>query len=414
MSLPPPDPKLLNRFPTVADLERLARRRMPHRLAGYVLAGADSGSGVKENRAAFERMRLVPRYAIKIGGRTTAVKLFGQTWSVPIGIAPIGLLGTLWPGAELAYARAARAAGVPFVLSTFAGESIETVGPVAGRFGWFQLYAYRDMATTRDMVRRAAAAGFGALVLTLDTPLYSKRPDDYRNGLTFPPKLTPAFLAEIAMAPFWALGALGRGYPAYGTLLPYVPIGLPRHRALQALLDAADIIDLSWDDVAIIRKDWSGPLIIKGLQHPGDALRAAELGADGVIVSNHGGRQLDAAPASLDTLPEIVEAAGDRIAVMLDSGIRSGLDIAKALVRGARFTFAARPFLYGVAAAGVRRGPDFVIRLLAEELSTALAQLGALTPEELRRAPGYEHRPGLQTSEPRHSPVDLPEQDHKT
>lgn len=391
MSLPPPDPKLFNRFPMVADLEKAARRRMPYRLGGYVFGGADSGSSVRENRAAFDRIRLVPRYGVSIKARSTEVELFGRRWAAPIGIAPIGLCNTLWPGAEQALAAAARAANVPFILSTFSGESVDTIGPIAGDSAWFQLYPFRDFATTRDIARRAAAAGFRVLVITLDTPLYSKRPDDYRNGLVFPPRLTPWFLAEIAAAPYWAIGATGRGYPAYGTLLPYAAPGTTRRRALIDLLDAAGLFELTWEEVGLIRKDWQGPLVIKGLQHPDDARRAADLGADGIIVSNHGGRQLDAAPATIDSLPAIVSAVGDRVAVMLDSGIRCGLDVAKALVRGARFTFAGRPFVYAVAAAGNARGADFVIRLLVEELSTALGQLGALTPEHLRRTPDYEH-----------------------
>jgi L-lactate dehydrogenase (cytochrome) len=382
----------MRRFPLVLDLESAARRAMPKRLAGYVIAGADSESGTRENRSAFERMRLVPRYGLQVLDRTTRTPLFERTWSMPVGIAPVGLLDTIWPGAEAALAAAAKRANVPFILSTFSGSAMETIAPIAGDSFWFQLYAFRDLPTTLDLLRRAKATGCRTLVVTMDTPVYSKRARDYRNGLAFPPGLTPGFIAEALAAPRWTWATLGRGYPRYGNLYPnYARSGASLREALVELLDPEFKLLLGWEEIRLIRREWPGTLVLKGLQHPGDVARAADAGADGVIVSNHGGRQLDAAPATLDSLPAIVEAAGDRLTVMLDSGIRSGLDIAKAFVRGARFTFAGRPFVFACAAAGTVHGPDFVVRLLAEELSIALAQLGVRAPDELRSTPEMEH-----------------------
>ncbi len=385
-----PDPRLLRRFPAMEDLERRAQARMPRRLAGYLFGGADSGLNLAENRAAFARLRLVPRYGHDVMRRSTEIDMFGQRWGAPIGVAPVGMLGSLWPGAEHALARACAQARTPFCLSTFSANDMETIAPLVRNCGWFQLYAVGTLDITHDLVRRAQSAGYSALVLTLDAPVHSKRPRDVRNGFQFPPRISASFLAEIAACPAWALGAARNGYPAHGSLMPYAPAGLKGPAALDYLHHNVGIFSITWDDVAAIRKLWHGPLIIKGLQHADDAALAVAKGADGIIVSNHGGRQLDAAPAAIDSLPEIVARVGRQTTVMLDSGVRSGLDIAKTLVRGGQCAFAGRGFVAACAALGAERGAAYAIALLRQELSVAMAQLGACSPAELQANPGYE------------------------
>jgi (S)-mandelate dehydrogenase len=382
----PPEPHLLRRYPAIADLERRAERRIPKRLSGYVFGGADSGAGMRENRLAFERIQLVPRYGSDVMQRSTNVEFFGRSWGAPIGVSPVGLLGSIWPGAEHALAAAARAARVPFVLSTFSAHALETIAPIAGPSAWFQLYAIGTMDITLDVVRRAQAADFKALVVTLDAPVNAKRPRDIRNGFEFPPRLTPSFLAEIARCPAWATAAWHEGYPAHRSLLPYVPPGQSQAADLAYMQEKLSIFSLTWEQISEIRQLWQGPLIIKGLQHPDDALTAVARGADGLIVSNHGGRQLDAAPASIDSLPAIAAKTGRQTVLMLDSGVRSGLDVAKTLVRGGQMAFSGRSFIAGCAALGANCGARYTMALLAHEVSLALAQLGVQAPKDLSAA----------------------------
>jgi (S)-mandelate dehydrogenase len=387
----PPAADLLRRFPSVEDLERHARRRIPKRLGGYVFGGADSEAGLIENRRAFERIQLLPRYGTDVMQRSTEIAFFGRRWGAPIGVSPVGLMGSLWPGSEHALAAAAAKARVPFALSTFSANALETIAPIAGESAWFQLYAVRNLDVTHDLVRRADKAGYKALVITLDAPVHSKRPKDIRNGFEFPPRVSAGFLWEIARCPAWALGAMQLGYPAHGSLLAYVPPGVLRPASLYYIPEGTGIFSITWDDVAAIRKLWHGPLIIKGLQHPDDAAIAVAKGADGIIVSNHGGRQLDAAPAAITSLSAIVERAGKQATILLDSGVRCGLDVAKTLVRGGHCAMSGRSFIAACAAIGTARGADYAMALFAHEVSLALAQLGVRTCDELRACPGYEH-----------------------
>ena len=371
-----PNPKLMRRFPLFTDMIAAAGTRVPKRIAGYLLGGADSERGLAENAAAFARMRLLPQYGIDVSRRSTEVDLFGRTYAAPIGVAPVGYASAIWPGSELALAAAAQRARLPFVNSTFAIESLETIKRQAPDVAWFQLYYFQSMATTLALAARADRAGYQVLVLTIDIPTYSKRARDHRNGLEFPPVLSPALLAEVAMAPVWAVEFLKRPYPLPGNLMQYARNPSGGEAALRELLATTDVHALTWDEVGAMRKAWPGKLVIKGIQHPKDAEMAVTLGADGIIVSNHGGRQFDAAPSPLDTLPAIAEAAGMRATLMMDSGVRSGLDVAKALVRGAQCCFAGRPFVAACAAAG-NQGAAFAMALFQDEINTAFGQLGA-------------------------------------
>jgi len=375
------DRGLLNRYPLFSDMVTRAARRIPRRVAGYLLGGADSERGLAENMAAFQRIQLLPRYGIDVTTRSTKIDLFDRTYSAPIGVAPVGYTSAIWPGAERALAEAAERANLPFITSTFAIEPMETIAKLAPTVAWFQLYYFQSMDTTLDLVKRAALAGIKVIALTIDIPAYSKRTRDHRNGMEFPPVVTPKLLWEVAQTPTWAMEFLKRPYPLPGNLMPYARNPRGGEAAMRELFAATGTQAITWDEIRTIRKAWPGKLVLKGIQHPDDAELAVAAGADGVIVSNHGGRQLDAAPASIDSLPAIAERVGERMTVMLDSGVRSGLDVVKAMGRGARCCFAGRPFVAACAAAG-NRGAPYAMQLFQDEIDTAFGQLGIRSVHE--------------------------------
>ena len=375
------DPELLRRYPLFQDLIARAEKRIPKRIAGYFLGGADSEKGLAENLAAFQRIRLVPRYGVDVANRSTQIELLGRSYSAPIGVAPVGYTSAIWPGAERALSAAAQRANLPFITSTYAIEPLEVIAKLAPGVAWFQLYYIQTMELTLRLVARAEAAGIKVLVVTVDIPTYSKRTRDHRNGLEFPPVVTPSLLFEVMQKPAWSAGFLRQPYPLAGNLMPYAKNPEGGEHAMRELFAATPIHAMSWDEIKTVRKAWPGKLVIKGVQHPDDAELALAAGADGVIVSNHGGRQLDAAPASIDALPAIAERVGSRMTVMLDSGVRSGLDVVKALVRGAQCCFAGRPFVAACAAAG-NRGAPYAMQLFQDEIDTAFGQLGISGPHE--------------------------------
>jgi len=381
---PTPNRRLMRRYPLFTDMIADVESRVPKRIAGYFLSGADSEGGLAETTAAFQRIRLVPRYGVDLSQSSTAIELFGRTYAAPIGVAPVGYTSAIWPGAERALAQAAQHANVPFITSTFAIERLEQIITFAPDVAWFQLYALTNMATSVDLMARAARSGYKVLVVTIDIPVYSKRTRDYRTGLEFPPRVTPALLAEVARTPRWSLEYLKRSYPLPGNLMPYAADPGGGVAALRELLARTEIRSLTWAELMDLRKAWPGKLVVKGIQHPADAEAAVAAGADGIIVSNHGGRQFDAAPAPIDSLPAVAAAVGSRATVMVDSGVRSGLDVAKALVRGAQCAFAGRAFVAACAAAGnAEVGAQHAMGLFFDETATALGQLGAATPAAL-------------------------------
>jgi (S)-mandelate dehydrogenase len=375
------DATLLRRFPLFQDMIVRAGERIPKRIAGYFLGGADTEKGLAENVAAFQRIRLMPRYGIDVANRSTKIDLFGRQYGAPIGVAPVGYTSAIWPGAERALSAAAQRANLPFITSTYAIEPLEVIAKLAPDVAWFQLYYIQTMETTLHLVARAEKAGIKVLVVTVDIPTYSKRTRDHRNGLEFPPKISPSLLYEVMQKPAWSAGFLRQPYPLAGNLMPYARDPKGGEQAMRELFAATPIHAMSWDEVKTVRKAWPGKLVIKGIQHPDDAEAALAAGADGVIVSNHGGRQLDAAPASVDALPAITERVGPRMTVMLDSGVRSGLDVVKAMVRGAQCCFAGRPFVAACAAAG-NRGAPYAMQLFQDEIDTAFGQLGICGPHE--------------------------------
>ena len=370
------------RYPLFTDMIAAAERRIPKRVAGYFISGADTEAGLAENMAAFQRMRLVPRYGIDVSNVETQVSVFGRTYGAPIGVAPVGYVSAIWPGAERALAAAAARANVPYVNSTYAIESIETIAAIAPGLAWFQLYYFRTMEDTLALAARAAKAGVDVLVLTIDIPVDSKRTRDHRNRLEFPPRVTPSLLWEVARCPAWAMEFLKHPYPVAGNVMPFARDPKGGERAMRELFETIKMRPLTWDEIGHIRKAWPGKFVLKGIQHPADAEEAVRCGADGIIVSNHGGRQLDAAPAPIDSLPLVAQAVDGRATLMLDSGIRSGLDVVKGLVRGASLTFAGRPFVAACAAMGNHAGPDYAMGLFRTEIAAALGQLGLRSATE--------------------------------
>jgi len=368
--------RLRQRFPTIEDLRRRAWLRVPRFGFDFVDGGANDEVCIARNTAAFRAVELLPRYCIDGKGISTEVALFGRRYAAPIGIAPMGSPGLMWPGCEEYLAREAQRARIPYVLATPANASIERIAEIAPDVFWFQLYRFpaNDHAITFDLVRRADAAGAHVLVPTVDSAGKSKRPRDIRNGVAVPFPINPWTVFQVATSPFWALSFLRHGMPRTENLVPYAgpnPTQLSTARTMQLRSGGSH----SWDELARLRERWKRAFVIKGILHPKDAERAVAIGADGIIVSNHGGRHFDGAPASIDVLPAIVAAVGTRATVMIDSGIRGGLDVVRALALGAKAGFTGRPFVYGLAALGPI-GAAHVIDLFFDEIRTEFLHVG--------------------------------------
>ena len=310
----------------------------------------------------------------------TSTELFGVRYTLPLGIAPIGLTGLIWPGADEALADTAARCRIPYVASTVNTADVSVVGPRAGEMGWFQLYSPTDTDVRDDLLRRAAEAGFGGLVVTADVPARARRERQTRQRVSLPPRITPRHVSQAAVRPAWTLALLRSGMPRFHTLEPYVDRATLRE--LSGFVGASLGGTLSWDYLAETRERWKGPLVVKGILHPDDAARCADSGADAVVVSNHGGRQLDAAPASVEALGPVVERLAGRIPVLFDGGVRSGLDVARALALGADFAFAGRAFMYGLCALG-RHGAEQVVAMISEQLVSVMHQLGCERLSEL-------------------------------
>ena len=371
------------RYPSVAMLRERARQRMPSFAFQYLDGGCFSEVGLARNTDALRTIELEPRYLLEdYAGARVETELFGRTWSAPFGIAPVGLQGLMWPRACEILAAAAHAHGVPFVLSTVSTCSIERVAEITEGEAWFQLYHPREEATRDDLLERARASGYDVLVLLADTPTFAWRPKEIRNGLSIPPRMTVENVLQVLTHPTWSLGQLAAGIPRFATVEPYLPRGLSL-RHLGEFMNRTFDGRLSPDRIARIRDQWPGRLVVKGVVHHRDAEHALRLGVDGIIVSNHGGRQIDVGPATVTSLEPLAEAFGDRMVVMMDSGIRSGADAAAALASGAAFTFLGRTPMYAVGALGARGG-DHVLTMLKRQLVQVLEQLGCGTPAELR------------------------------
>lgn len=367
-------------YPALSDLRSRAQSRLPKFVWEYLDSATGTEATKHRNRAALDRVGLMPSVLHGEFSPDLGVELMGQKLPLPFGMSPLGMSGLIWPDAEAHLARAADRAGIPFGLSTVAAASPEDVAPHLGKHGWFQLYPPRDPEIRTDMLARAKAAGFTTLVLTVDVPVASRRERQTRSGLTSPPKLTPRLMAQVAMRPAWAMGMARRGLPHMKMLDKYTEgtatANLPPTAHVGYLLRTAP----NWDYLHWLRDHWDGPLVIKGVLRPEDATALEQAGADAIWVSNHAGRQFDAAPASAEALPAI--RAATKLPVIFDSGVETGLDILRAFALGADFVMLGRAFHIALAALGPR-GVDHLIDLLARDLTANMGQLGAHNLREL-------------------------------
>jgi len=364
----------LDRLLTVDEFKTVAERRVPRMFFQYADSGAYTESTYRDNSTDFSKIRLEQRVGRNIVTRSLATTMLGQPVSMPLALAPTGAAGMQVADGEIKAARAAEKAGIPFTLSTVSICSIEDVAVATTRPFWFQFYVRKDRAFNERLIDRARAAKCAAIVVTLDCQLGGQRHKDVRNGLTVPLKMTPKFVAELAMKPAWALAMLRTPRRTFGNFAGHVP-SANTVAELAAWMGEQDDLALNWEDFRWIKKRFGGPLVAKGILHADDAREAVAHGADAIIVSNHGGRQLDGAPSSIRVLPKIVEAVGGRCEIYLDSGVRSGHDMLKAVALGARAVFIGRPFLYGLGVAG-EAGVSRVIDIIRDEADRTLGLMG--------------------------------------
>ncbi len=380
-------------LPAVKDYRELARRRLSRFAFDYLEGGAEDGRTLLRNRAAYEQLLFSPRILRDVTEVDSSVEIFGRRQSLPLLVGPTGLNGLYWPRAEEVLARAAHAAGVPFVMSTASTSLIEDVRAATDGELWLQLYVQQDRRIAQDIMKRARAAGFSTLILTVDTTVHGKRDHDVRNGFRLPVPLTPRLLADLLTHPRWCLRMLRqRGSPQLVNLARSA--GVPANLSAQAAAMSRQMnLSLRWADIAWLREHWPGKLIVKGVLAAEDAQAAHRHGVDGIVVSNHGGRQLESAPSPLEVLPSIVAAAGT-MAVFVDGGLRRGSDIVKACALGAKAVLLGRAPLYGLAARGPR-GVAEVLAILRNEFEITLRLLGCplardlgpavLSPDHLER-----------------------------
>jgi L-lactate dehydrogenase (cytochrome) len=369
---------------TIADLKEQARRRVPKLFFDYADSGSWTEGTYRANEADFAKIRLRQRVLVDMSNRSLATTMAGQAASMPVALAPTGLTGMQHADGEILAAQAAEAFGVPFTLSTMSICSLEDVAANTTRPIWFQLYVMRDRGFVEALIERAKAARCAALVLTLDLQILGQRHKDIRNRLSAPPKLTPLHLWQMATRPKWCLGMAGTKRRSFGTIAANSG-NVSDLSSLSTWISEQFDPRLSWDDVEWIKSRWGGPLILKGVLDEEDALAAAGTGADALIVSNHGGRQLDGAPSSIEMLPRIVDAVGDRIEVHFDGGIRSGQDVLKAIALGARGVYIGRPFLYGLGAGG-REGVTRALEIIRNELDITMALTGKRDIKDIDRS----------------------------
>jgi L-lactate dehydrogenase (cytochrome) len=358
----------------IEDLRVLAKRRVPKMFYDYADAGSWTESTYRANEADFQKILLRQRVLVDMSNRTLATTMVGEPVSMPVALAPVGMTGMQHPNGEILAARAAAAAGIPFTLSTMSICSIEDVAENSDKPFWFQLYVMRDRDFIDRLIDRAKAAECSALVLTLDLQILAQRHKDLKNGLSAPPKLTLTNIADIAGKPHWWMGMLGAKRRMFGNIVGHAK-GVKDLSALASWTAEQFDPTLNWDDVKRIKDRWGGKLILKGILDPEDAELAARSGADALIVSNHGGRQLDGASSSISALPEVVRTVSNRIEVLMDGGIRSGQDVIKALALGAKGVMIGRPYIYGLGAMG-EAGVTMSLDIIRKELDMTMALCG--------------------------------------
>ncbi|MBX2874710.1 MAG: alpha-hydroxy-acid oxidizing protein [Saprospiraceae bacterium] len=363
----------LNQYPAIADLAKKAKRRIPAVAWEYLESGTGDEDLIQKNRTALQSITFTPRFCRGILNPKIETTLFGRAYAAPFGIAPVGLTGLMWPKIEQYLAETAARCQIPYTLSTVATDTPEAVGPKVGEMGWFQLYPPREKEFRQSLLQRARESGFHTLVVTADVPMPSRRERTKRAGLRMPPSLTPQMLWQGITHPAWTLATLRNGLPRLKTVEKYAT-----HTNMKFISNMVGNRlggTLSWEYCQMLKEEWDGPVILKGILHPDDALQAVAIGLDGIVVSNHGARQFNGAIPAIDALPAIVEAVGGKTSILFDSGVRSGLDIMRALYLGADFVLLGRAFIYGVAALG-HFGGDHVIEILMDDLKNNMVQVG--------------------------------------
>lgn len=371
------------RYPSVDDLREKAKKRIPRFAFEYLDGGCNEDINIKRNTIEIRDITLKPTYIKDFKSASIKTTLFGETYDAPFGVAPVGLQGLMWPNSPEILAKAANKHNVPFILSTVTTMDIERASELTEGKAWFQLYNPAEDAVRNDILDRAGAAGCPVLVLLCDVPTFGYRPRDFKNGLALPPKMTLANMLQVLGRPSWAMQTLKYGIPTFETLRPYTPEGL-NLKQLGKFMDKTFSGRLNEERIKPIRDKWKGKLVLKGVASEEDTEQAIRLGFDGIIVSNHGGRQLDAGESTIAPLTRIAAKYKNQITIMMDSGMRSGPDMARSLARGAEFTFMGRSFMYGAAALG-KKGGDHTMTILKVQLQQIMDQLGCTQIKDLQQ-----------------------------
>ena len=370
------------KFPSVAEMQAAAKRRVPSFAYEYLSGGIGQETALKNNREALDQVKLTPRYLSSVADRPDCShQLFGRTYDAPFGVAPIGLGGLMWPRLAEHLAAAASSHNIPFALSGFGTTGLESIAEIALPNAWFQHYVTVDESINRSLVEKARTAGYEVLVITVDIPTVTRRAKDIRNGLSVPPRFDLRTIWDIALRPRWAIETLQAGIPRFQNLLPYIPEGSNLEQLGVFLSDVTEG-HVSVDKLKWFRELWPGKLLVKGILDPREAELCKSIGIDAIIVSNHGGRQLDATRSPIEVIGSVRDAVGADMPLLADGGVRSGLDVLRFLARGADFVLVGRAFVYAVCAIGAA-GADHVMNVFKEEFRMSMAQTGCPTVTDI-------------------------------
>ena len=371
------------RYPSIEDLRAKAKKRIPKFAFEYLDGGCNEDISLYKNTNELRKIEMKPRYLVPFQGANLKTELFGHQYEAPFGISPVGLQGLMWPRSPEILAKAAFEHNIPFILSTVTTASIETIAKITEGQAWFQLYHPAEDRVTEDIIKRIGAVGCPVMVILADVPSFGYRPRDIRNGLSMPPRMTLQNILRVMKRPEWALRTLINGQPNFEVLKPYMPKNL-NLKQLGKFMNATFEGRLNEEKVKKLRDMWKGKLVIKGVESQADVETAIRLGLDGIIISNHGGRQVDMGQATITSLQTIAPKYRTQIKIMMDSGIRSGADIGRALSSGADFTFLGRSFMYGVSALG-KKGGDHTISILKAQLTQVMEQMCCENPKDLAK-----------------------------
>ena len=371
------------RYPSIEDLRAKAKKRIPKFAFEYLDGGCNEDISLYKNTNELRKIEMKPRYLVPFQGANLKTELFGHQYEAPFGISPVGLQGLMWPRSPEILAKAAFEHNIPFILSTVTTASIETIAKITEGQAWFQLYHPAEDRVTKDLIKRIGAVGCPVMVILADVPSFGYRPRDIRNGLSMPPRMTLQNILRVMKRPEWALRTLINGQPNFEVLKPYMPKNL-NLKQLGKFMNATFEGRLNEEKVKKLRDMWKGKLVIKGVESQADVEMAIRLGLDGIIISNHGGRQVDMGQATITSLQTIAPKYRAQIKIMMDSGIRSGADIGRALSSGADFTFLGRSFMYGVSALG-KKGGDHTISILKAQLTQVMEQMCCENPKDLAK-----------------------------